>query len=114
MAKRIKFAPKNTPDGWRLNIPPKFSQSGKRERHFYKTRDEALAAAVKLREQRDEFGVNSNTISPSLVDQAHQASQILLPWGKTLVEAAQFLSSSLASVGLRNPPCQRRRPRRVS
>ena len=92
MAKRTKFAPKNTPDGWCVNIPEKFSLSGKRERHFYKSRDEALEAAVKLREQRDSFGEQAKAISPSLTEQAHQANQILLPWGKTLVEAAEFFS----------------------
>ena len=96
MAKRTKFVPKKTDDGWRLNIPAKFSESGKRERHFYKSRDEALEAAVKLREQRDEFGEQSKAISPSLIEQAHQANQILQPWGKTLVEAAEFLIKSLA------------------
>ena len=104
MAKRTKFAPKSTPDGWRVNIPEKFSLSGKRERHFYKSRDEALEAAVKLREQRDSFGEQAKAISPSLTEQAHQANQILLPWGKTLVEAAEFFRKSLendkASVSL--------------
>lgn len=97
MAKRTKFVPKNTPDGWRVNIPAKFSESGKRERHFYKSRDEALEAAVKLREQRDTFGEQAKAISPSLTEQAHQANQMLLPWGKTLVEAAEFYRKSLVS-----------------
>ena len=95
MAKLTKFVPVKCKDGWRLNIPPKYSQNGKRERHFYKTRKEADEEAVKLRNKRDEFGQQSKTISPSVVEQAHQANQILIPWGKTLVEAAGFLAKSL-------------------
>jgi hypothetical protein len=96
MAKRTKFVPVKAPEGWRLNIPAKFSESGKRERHFYKTRDDALEAALKLREKRDEFGEQSKSISPSLAEQAHQANLILAPWGKSLVEAARFMAGALA------------------
>ena len=36
MAKPIRFTPMKDADGWRVNIPAKISESGKRERHFYR------------------------------------------------------------------------------
>jgi hypothetical protein len=35
MPRQTKFKPKQTPDGWRINVPAKFTESGKRERYFY-------------------------------------------------------------------------------
>ena len=45
MAKPARFTPKQTPHGWRINIPPKFSESGKRNRFHYPSKNAALDAA---------------------------------------------------------------------
>lgn len=47
--KRIKLLPKKTPKGWRLNIPAVLSESGKRQRLFFHTRDDAENFASPLR-----------------------------------------------------------------
>lgn len=49
--KTIKLVPRNTPDGWCLNIPAAISSTGKRQRQFYASRDKAEAAAKPLREK---------------------------------------------------------------
>ena len=88
MAKPVRFLPSKTPQGtWRLNIPAKHSESGRRERHFFRTRDEALAAAARLKEQRDTFGTNAVAIAPSLAEAATAAAKLLEPLGIGLLEA---------------------------
>ncbi len=87
MARRTLFNPKKTKDGWMLNIPAKYTMTGNRERHFYKTHKDANAASLKLKSKRDKFGENSLSISPTLADQATAAAKILKPLGITLLEA---------------------------
>jgi integrase len=98
MARRTLFTPKNTKEGWRLNIPEKYSMTGKRERHFFKTQKLALAAAVELKDKRDKFGQNALAISPTLADQATAAAKILAPLGIGLLEAV----SRFAEIEIRN------------
>jgi len=45
----IKLLPKRTPKGWRINIPEILSESGKRQRLFFPTRDDAERFASPLR-----------------------------------------------------------------
>jgi integrase len=88
MAKPVRFVPKKTPQGnWRLNIPAKFSASGKRERHFFTTKDKALAAADELKQQREVFGTQATAVSPSLAEAAVAAEALLQPLGIGLLEA---------------------------
>lgn len=89
MPKRARFSPVKTSQGWRLNIPAKYSLTGKRERHFYKTRAEATDAGAKLREQREQFGDQSRAIAPSLAEQATAAARLLEPLGVPLLEAVR-------------------------
>lgn len=91
MAKRISFTPKKTPDGtWRLNVPGKLTLTGKRERHFFRTRELALAAAAKLKNENAEFGTQARAIPPSLAEAAVTSANLLEPWDATLVEAVRF------------------------
>ncbi len=87
MAKQVRFAPKETPFGWRLNVPAKFSKTGKRQQLHYRTKDLALAAAKKLKEKRDTFGAQAVAIAPSLAEDAHAAAELLKPLGIGLLEA---------------------------
>jgi integrase len=88
MAKPVRFVPKKTQQGnWRLNIPAKFSASGKRERHFFTTKDKALAAADELKQQREVFGTQATAVSPSLAEAAVAAEALLQPLGIGLLEA---------------------------
>ena len=88
MAKPVRFVPKKTPQGnWRLNIPAKFSASGKRERHFFTTKEKALAAAEELKGKREVFGTQATAVSPSLAEAAVAAEALLQPLGIGLLEA---------------------------
>jgi len=88
MSKPTKFVPKKLANGkWRLNVPPKFTRSGKRERQYYKTQREALDAAAKLKEEREEFGSQARAIAPSLAEQATAAAKLLKPFGISILDA---------------------------
>lgn len=89
MAKPVRFTPKQTPYGWRLNIPPKYSETGKRERHFHPTRDKALEAAASLKEKVKQFGTMARAIPPALAEDAVSASVLLDPFGISILEAAR-------------------------
>lgn len=88
MAKPVRFRPQKTPHGtWRLNIPAKFSETGRRQRLFYDTKQKALDAAANLREERETFGASAVAISPALAEQATAAVRLLEPLGIGLLEA---------------------------
>jgi integrase len=93
MSKPTKFKPIKTKSGWQLNIPSKYAVTGKRERHFYKTQALALAAAAKLKADREIYGSNAKTITPGLAEQAVVAAGVLEPWGVSLVEAARIVAA---------------------
>jgi len=92
MAKPARFTPKSTPSGWCLNVPAKFSKSGKRERHFFRTRALADDAAKKFRDERDEFGAQAKAIAPSLAEEATAAAELLKPFGVSVLEAARIVA----------------------
>jgi integrase len=89
MAKPIRFTPKKCPSGWRLNIPPKLSETGKRQQFFYRTQKLALAAAVEFKRKLDDFGAQAMAIPPSVAEQATAAKALLEPYGITILQAAQ-------------------------
>ena len=94
MAKPVRFTPKQTPHGWRLNIPAKYSESGKRERHFYPTRDKALEAAAPLKKTVAGYGEMARAISPSLAEDAISAAALLAPFNITILQAAQRVAET--------------------
>ncbi len=89
MAKPVRFKPKETDFGWRLNIPPKFSETGKRQQLHYPTKQKALDAAAKLKVQRETFGDQAAAISPSVAEAATAAIRLLEPLGIGLLDAVQ-------------------------
>lgn len=93
MAKPIRFTPKNSPHGWRINIPAKISQTGKRQQLFYRTQKLALAAAEDLKKKKEDFGVQARAISPSLAEKATAAANLLAPYGLNILEAAQIVAA---------------------
>lgn len=96
MPKRSNFTPVKTPEGWRINIPAKYSFSGKRERHFYRSRALALEAATALREARERFGDARISIAPTLAEMAISAQELLEPYGLTILQAAQQVVESIS------------------
>jgi integrase len=97
MPRRTKFTPKSTLKGWRLNVPGKFTESGKRERYYYPSREAANQAAKDLREKRDRHGDSAKAISPALAEQAVAAARLLEPFGVSLLEAARVVAAIEAS-----------------
>jgi len=74
--KPIKLLPKRTPKGWRINIPEILSESGKRQRLFFPTRDDAERFASPLR-RNYRLGENDRLLPPSQTRFAIRAFDIL-------------------------------------
>jgi integrase len=94
MPRTPKFKPNKPTKGrwkgkWVINIPPAYSEHGRRERQFFKTREEALEASAKLREDSKTFGSQSRAIAPTLAKEAHKAEQLLKPHGVGILEAVK-------------------------
>ncbi|MDB4353824.1 hypothetical protein N9Z02_00825 [Akkermansiaceae bacterium] len=96
MPRKPQFKITQTPSGWMVNVPASVATSGKRERHFHKTRDEAKAHSAKLRQDFAEHGSGAAIIKPSLAEDAIRAIELLKPWGLSLVEAASEVAASRA------------------
>jgi site-specific recombinase XerD len=99
MARTPKFNWKKTPAGWQVDVPPSVSETGKRERHYFDTRDKAKAHAQSLREKFLAHGGQAAAIKPSLAEAAVAAEAILEPWGAGLVEAARFYADEMKRLG---------------
>lgn len=89
MARKPVFNFTSTDRGWKVEIPARFSLSGKRERAYFPTRDKAKKFAAELKERVEKHGSNSSNIRPSVADDATRAVEMLKPFGLTLVEAAK-------------------------
>ncbi|MCP5537741.1 MAG: hypothetical protein H7A51_16095 [Akkermansiaceae bacterium] len=95
MPRTPKFQIQKTPSGWMVNVPASMTESGKRERHFHKTRDLAKEHTIKLRDEFNKHGAGASAIRPALAEDAAKASAILKPWGLSLTEAAQRVAKEL-------------------
>ena len=95
MPRRPQFKHRKTPEGaWVINVPASITATGKREQHFFKTRDLAQAHGAKLRTKFFEDGAKSNAITPTLADDATAAAAVLEPWGVSLLEAARAYAAT--------------------
>jgi hypothetical protein len=87
-----------------VEIAAGLSPTGQRSRMYFSTRDEAKEYASQLREANVEHGKNASAIRPSLADEATRASELLAPFGLSLMDAAraaverEILKSSSVSV----------------
>lgn len=81
--------------GWVVNIPPSVSELKKRERCYFKTRDEAKEYAQELAKKYREHGSQASGIRPALAEDATKAAELLKGYGKTLTDAAAFLVDAL-------------------
>ena len=88
--KRVRLTPKKTREGWLLNIPPTLSETGKRQRRFFSSRDEAERHAAPLRQEYRE-GKAGKLLPP---DQGRFASRAFELLGdrppEEIVEAARL------------------------
>jgi site-specific recombinase XerD len=100
MARTPKFTWKQLENGkWQVDVPPSVSETGKRERHFFTTRDKAKEHAQKLREKFLAHGGQAAAIKPSLAEAAVAAEAILAPWGASLVDAAKLYAEEKGRLG---------------
>lgn len=90
MPRTPRFGFKKTPRGWCVNTPATISASGKRERAYFETRDEAKNHAAELRAKFLEHGSLAAAIPPALSEQAVAAAALLQPWGGNLLDAARL------------------------
>ncbi len=94
MPRKPSFSFNKTSYGWKVEIPASLSQSTKRERAFFKTRDKARDYAEELEKKHKAHGTNVLAIKPSLAEAAIKAEAILSPTGASLIEAAQAFRKS--------------------
>ena len=78
-----------------INVPATLTESGKRERHFHKTRDKAKEHASLLRDKHTAHGAGAAAIRPALAEDAARAMQILERWGLSLTQAAQRIDAEM-------------------
>ncbi|PTX95072.1 hypothetical protein DB345_12305 [Spartobacteria bacterium LR76] len=76
--------------GWKIDIPARYSSTGKRGRYFFTTKTEAENFADDERTRVKNFGMQGGgTLSPSQSEQALAAFSALSPHGVTLNEVVQ-------------------------
>jgi len=92
MARKPSFKFTKVASGWKVEIPARLSSTGKRQRAFFKTRDEAKSFSAKLRADYDDHGTQASVIRPSLADEAIRAGELLEPFGISLLEAARIVA----------------------
>jgi integrase len=97
MARIPRFKVVDTPRGWCVNLPASMSPSGRRERHYHKTKEKALATAKKFREESREHGAQAVAIGPALADEALQCSNRLVAVGATLTDATNLFLARWAA-----------------
>ncbi len=93
MPKSPEFTYRKTEKGWLVNTPASLAASGKRQRSYFGTRDEAKEYSANLRDQFLSHGAKAATIRPSLAEDATRAMEILESFGVTLTQAARFYAS---------------------
>lgn len=94
MARTARFKPRRTPDGWRIIIPESVSESGKVQRRFFPTREEAEDFAATVRTHRTEYGKSSSILPPAWSDTTAQCRKLLgdRPPSDLLLAVREFLS----------------------
>ena len=86
MARTANLLPANDPTRkskpWWISIPPKLSETGKRQKRFFATKAEAEGEIQRLKVRRENHGIASKLLSPA--DEAQAASAIKLLRGAGL------------------------------
>jgi hypothetical protein len=75
MPRRVKFNPhgSQSDEAWFVSIPPNLSKTGKRSRLFFKSKDDALRAADRLKERQEKFGSSLASLDPVRLGEAAEA-----------------------------------------
>lgn len=75
---------------WGINIPPSFSETGKRSQRSFETREQANEFAKGLRDNYKDFGTQARNLSPGDNEDAAKALELLKEYGVNLVTCARF------------------------
>src|SRR6266480_4115278 len=87
MARRLSLEP--CPTGlkkwpWRVNLPANITRTGKRQRRFFESKQEAETFCRLQRIRLDNYGRNSTTLTPGQQEEAGIAFERLSPYNVTL------------------------------
>jgi len=81
MARSASFKPRHHPDRstspWSIVIPPKLSDTGRKQERFFKTKDEALGEVQRLKVRKENHGTAAKLLSPADEQQAASALRLL-------------------------------------
>lgn len=91
MARKTQFRIDHTQDGWRLDVPSNLSSTGKRERLFFGTREQASYYANRMKLHPDLADDNL------LAVEAARALSHLEPYGVSLEQAVDMVVEKLRS-----------------
>jgi integrase len=69
---------------WRVNLPAGYTSTGKRQRHFFKSKSEAETFAQSQRIRIENYGRNSSPLTPGQQEDAATAFQKLAPYNVEL------------------------------
>ena len=83
--------PKRKTSPWRVSIPPKLSETGKRQRRYFKSKTEASGEIKRIKVRQENHGTAAKLLAPSDEEQAAAALKLLKEAGegKQLVEIVQ-------------------------
>jgi len=80
MARTAELSISNDPTRskpWWISIPPKLSETGKRQKRFFATKEKAEAEIQRLKVRRERFGTSAKLLTPSDEQQAESALRLL-------------------------------------
>jgi len=69
---------------WMVNLPSRYSQTGKRERHFFRTKDTAETFCNQARTRIGNYGTQAALLTPGQAEEAVQAFDKLASFGVSL------------------------------
>lgn len=90
MPKAPDFEYKKTPKGWLVNVPASVSDTGRKRRRYFKTRDDAKEECKRLRASYEGRRDKAADIRPAMAEDAVTASEILAKFDVSLTQAAKF------------------------
>ena len=78
---RRDMDPKRVSSPWWISIPPRLSDSGKRQKRYFKTKAEAEGAAERIKIRKENHGTAAKLLSPADEQQAVSAFKLLRDFG---------------------------------
>jgi integrase len=81
---KIRQDKKRATAQWIVNIPPRLSETGKRQQRFFKTKLEAEGEVTRIKNRREKFGTSAKLLTPTDEQQAVTALKLLRERGITL------------------------------